>query len=57
MGMKVNNHKVTVKICEDYIVRDPEEIQNILKRVSKIISNSYIRQANEKRGAVKVGVA
>lgn len=57
MGTKVNNHKATVKISEDYIVRDPDEIQNILKRVSKIISNSYIRQMKENRGTVKVGIA
>lgn len=57
MGTKVNNHKATVKISEDYIVRDPDEIQKILNRVSKIISNSYIRQMKENHGAVKAGVA
>ena len=33
----------TVRICEDYVVRDPEKVKQILDRVSKIISNSYIR--------------
>jgi hypothetical protein len=33
----------TVKICEDFVVRDSNKVQEILDRVSKIISNSYIR--------------
>lgn len=36
-------NKSTVRICEDYVVRDQEEVQKILKRVSDIISKSYIR--------------
>ena len=32
----------TVRICEDYVIRDPEKVKQILDRVSKIISNSYI---------------
>ena len=32
----------TVRICEDYVVRDPDKVKEILDRVSKIISNSYI---------------
>lgn len=32
----------TVRICEDYVVRDPEKVKQILDRVTKIISNSYI---------------
>lgn len=38
--MKDKNY--TVRICEDYVVRDPEKVKQILDRVSKIISNSYI---------------
>ena len=38
--MKDKNY--TVRICEDYVVRDPEKVKQILNRVSKIISNSYI---------------
>lgn len=49
-----NKLKYTVKICEDHVIRDPEEIKKILDRVSKIISNSYIRQMNENRESVKV---
>ena len=47
-----NSHmknKSTVRICEDYVVRDQEEVQKILKRVSQIISKSYIRRMNEKQ--------
>ena len=33
----------TVRICEDYVVRDSDKVKAILDRVSKIISNSYIR--------------
>jgi competence transcription factor ComK len=40
----------TVRICEDYVVRDPDKVKTILERVSKIISNSYIEQ---KRGTRK----
>ena len=32
----------TVRICEDYVVRDPNKVKEILDRVSRIISNSYI---------------
>ena len=32
----------TVRICTDYVVRDPDKVKEILNRVSKIISNSYI---------------
>ena len=34
----------TVKICEDYVVRDSDKIKLILERVSKVISNSYIKE-------------
>lgn len=36
--------KYTVRICEDYVVRDPDKVKEILDRVSKIISKSYIRK-------------
>lgn len=34
----------TVRICEDHVIRDPDKVKAILDRVSKIISNSYIRK-------------
>ena len=34
--------KYTVRICEDHVVRDSDKVKEILDRVSKIISNSYI---------------
>ena len=37
----------TVRICEDYVVRDSDRVKEILDRVSKIISKSYIK--TEKR--------
>ena len=40
-------NKSTVRICEDFVVRDQEEVQKILKRVSQIISKSYIRMQQE----------
>lgn len=46
--------KCTVKICEDYVLHDQEEVQKILKRVSDIIGKSYIRQMNEKGKPSKV---
>jgi hypothetical protein len=36
--------KYTVRICEDYVVRDPDKVKEILDRVSKIVSKSYIRK-------------
>ena len=39
------NVKVTVH--SDYVIQDKKEIQKILDRVSKIISNSYVRQMKE----------
>lgn len=44
----MNEPKVTVKVCTDYIIQDPKEIERILDRVSKIISNSYIRMQKER---------
>ena len=40
----------TVRICEDYVVRDSDKVKEILDRVSKIVRNSYIEG---KRGATK----
>ena len=40
--------KCTVRICEDYVQRDPDKVKEILGRVSKIISNSYIECQNGK---------
>lgn len=47
-------NKCIVRICTDYVVRDPKEVRKILDRVSDIISKSYIRQVNERSEAVKV---
>jgi hypothetical protein len=38
----------TVRICEDYVLHDPDKVKGILDRVSKIISNSYIRETQNK---------
>ena len=35
----------TVKICEEYISHEPDKVKEILDRVSRIISNSYIEEA------------
>ena len=40
----------TVRICEDYVVQDSEKVKEILNRVTKIISNSYI---GDKKGLKK----
>ena len=42
-GQIENKVKATVTICEDYVIRDQEEIQRILNRVSKIVSGAYTR--------------
>jgi hypothetical protein len=39
----------TVRICEDYVVRDSDKAKGILERVSKIISNSYIEEQRGKK--------
>ena len=38
----------TVRICEDHVVRDPDKVKEILDRVSKIISKSYIEKGVRK---------
>lgn len=43
----MNESKYTVKICTDYVIKDPNKVKEILDRVSKIISNSYIRMQQE----------
>lgn len=42
-GQPKNKCNVVVTICEDYVIRDQEEIQRILNRVSKIVSGAYMR--------------
>lgn len=37
-------NKCTVRIREDYVITDPKQTQQILERVSSIISNSYRRK-------------
>lgn len=44
--------KYTVRICEDYVKRDPDKTKEILDRVSKIISNSY----TQKRGNYETNI-
>lgn len=39
----------TVRICEDYVVRDSDKVKGILDRVSKIIRNSYIEEQRGKK--------
>ena len=48
--MKNSNPKknYTVRICTDYVVMDPDKTKEILERVSRIISNSYIRVQQER---------
>lgn len=45
--MKKNNPKYTVKVCTDYVIKDPDKTKEILERVSRIISNSYRRAQQE----------
>ena len=40
----------TVRICEDYVIRDPEKVKEILERAARIISNHYI---GDKKGERK----
>jgi hypothetical protein len=52
VAMKKVTPKYTVRVCTDYVVKDPNKTKEILERVSKIISNSYIRMQNAcKKGA------
>lgn len=43
-NLKGNRPNYTVTIREDYVVRDSKQTQQILERVSSIISNSYRRK-------------
>lgn len=45
--MKESKTKYTVKVCTDYVVKDPNKTKEILDRVSKIISDSYKRVQQE----------
>lgn len=33
--------KFTVRVCEDYVLREPGNVTMVLDRVSRIIINSY----------------
>lgn len=41
--MKKVNCKCNVVICTDYVTKDKNEVDRILKRVSEIVSASYRR--------------
>jgi hypothetical protein len=45
--MKDNKPKYTVTVRTDYVTNDLKQTQQILDRVSKIISNSYRRMQQE----------
>lgn len=34
----------TVRICEEYVIREPDKVNEILERISKKITNTYIRK-------------
>ena len=38
-----NETKYTVKICDDYVITDPNKTKEILEKVSKVISNAHKR--------------
>ena len=45
----MGNGDVKVKTCvvtvrEDYVIRDPDKVKEILQRVSEIVSKSYQRK-------------
>lgn len=46
MELTVNNVKVV--ICDDYVSRNPADVDAILKRVSHIVSESYHRRIRGK---------
>ena len=41
-----NETKYTVKICDDYVITDPNKTKEILEKVSKVISNAHKRISN-----------
>lgn len=47
MKKSTESVKCTVRICTDYVVKDPKKTKEILERVSKIISDSYKRVQQE----------
>lgn len=47
VAMKKVTPKYTVKVCTDYVVKDPNKTKEILERVSHIITNSYKRISQE----------
>ena len=50
--MQKKESKYTVSIREDFVTKDQKKTQEILERVSKIISNSYKRVQQEGDGYV-----
>ena len=45
MGAKVS--KCNVEICTDYVTNDPDKVKEILERVSRIVTGSYVRVQQE----------
>lgn len=39
----------TVRICEDYVIQDPEKVKEILERVSKKITNTYMNKKEKRK--------
>lgn len=34
----------TVRICEDYVLQEPDKVKEILERISKKITNTYLKK-------------
>lgn len=34
----------TVRICEDYVLHDPNKVKEILERISRKITNTYLKK-------------
>ena len=47
MGMSKANSKCKVVICTDYVTKDADQVKEILERVSRIVTASYIRVQQE----------
>ena len=39
----------TVTICEDYVIRDPDKVKEILERVSKKMTNTYMNKKEKRK--------
>lgn len=44
---KEKESNFTVRICEDYVIHEPDKVKEILERISRKITNTYLKKTEK----------